>query len=144
MEFEVNDMVFLKVAPWKGVIRFQKRGKLNPTYIGPFRILERIGPVAYRLELPPELSRIHNVFHVSMLKKYVPDPSHILEVPLVELEEDLSFEVQPVAIVDQEMKQLRSKVIPMVKVLWRSDLVEEMTWETETFMRNHYPYLFEV
>ena len=139
----MNDMAFLKVAPWKGVIRFQKRGKLNPKFIGPYRIFERIGPVAYRLELSPELSRIHNVFHVSMLKKYVPNPSHILEVPPVELEEDLSFEVQPVAVVDQEMKQLRSKVIPMVKVLWRSDLVEEMTWETETFMRNHYPYLFE-
>ena len=144
MKFEVNDWVFLKVAPWKGVIRFQKRGKLNPRYIGPFRILERIGPVAYRLELPFELSRIHNVFHVSMLKKYVPDPSHILEVPPVELEKDFSFKVQPVAIVDQEMKQLRSKVIPMVKVLWRSDAIEEMTWEPESFMRNHYPYLFEV
>ena len=79
-----------------------------------------------------------------MLKKYVPDPSHILEVPPIELEEDLSFEVQPVAIVDQETNQLRSKVIPMVKVLWRSDSMEEMTWETEAFMRNHYPYLFEV
>ena len=100
--------------------------------------------MAYRLELPSELSRIHDVFHVSMLKKYVSDPSHILEVPPVELKEDLSFEVQPVAIVDQEMKQLRSKVIPMVKVLWGSDLVKEMTWKTETFMRNHYPYLFEV
>ena len=144
MEFEVNDMVFFKVAPWKGVIRFQKRGKLNPRYIGPFRILERIGPVAYRLELPPELSRIHNVFHVSMLKKYVSDPFHILEAPPVELEEDLSFEVQPVAIVDQEMNQLRCKVIPMVKVLWRSNTIEEMTWETEASMRNHYPYLFEV
>ena len=79
-----------------------------------------------------------------MLKKYVLDPSHILVAPPVELKEDLAFEVQPVAIVDQEMKQLRSKVIPMVKVLWRSDAMEEMTWETETFMRNHYPYLFEV
>ena len=77
-KFEVEDMVFLKVAPWKGVVRFQQRGKLNPRYIGPFRILERIGPVAYRLELPSELSRIHNVFHVSMLKKYISDPSHIL------------------------------------------------------------------
>ena len=142
-EFEVNDMVFLKVAPWKEVIRFQKRGKLNPRYIGPFRILERIGPVAYRLKLPPELSRIHNVYHVSMLKKYVPDPSRILEVSSVELGEDLSFEVQPVAIVDQEMKQLRSKVIPMVKVLWRNDSIEEMTWETEASMRNLYPYLFD-
>ena len=144
MEFEVNDMVFFKVAPWKGVIRFQTRGKLNPRYIGPFRILERIGLVAYRLELPPELSRIHNIFHVSMLKKYIPDLSHILEVPPVELEEDLSFKVQPVAIVDQEMKQLRSKVIPMVKVLWRSDSIEEVTWETEASKRIHYPYLFEI
>ena len=79
-----------------------------------------------------------------MLKKYVSDPSHILDVPPVEFEEDLSFEVQPVAIVDQEMKQLRSKVIPMVKVLWKSNLIEEMTWEPKAFMRNYYPYLFEV
>ena len=98
----------------------------------------------YRLELPPELSRIHNVFHVSMLKKYVPDPSHILEIPPIKLKEDLSFEVQPVAIIDQGMKQLRSKVIPMVKVLWKSDAIEEMTWETEVFMRSHYPYLFNI
>ena len=100
--------------------------------------------MAYRLELPSKLSRIHNVFHVSMLKKYVPDPSHILETPPIELEKDLSFEVQTVAIIDQEMKQLRSKVIPMIKVLWRSDAIEEMTWETEASMRNHYSYLFDV
>ena len=79
-----------------------------------------------------------------MLKKYISDPSYILEAPLIELEEDLSFEVQPVTIVDQEMKQLRSKVIPMVKVLWRSDTIEEMTWEMDASMRNHYPYLFDV
>ena len=133
LEFEVNDMVFPKVAPCNGVIRFQKREKLYPRYIDPFRILERIGPVAYRYELPLELSRIHNIFHVSMLKKYVPDPSHILEVPPIELEEDLSFGVQPVAIIEQEMKQLRSEVIPMVKVLWRSDKIEEMTWENRSF-----------
>ena len=97
-------MVFLKVAPWKGIIRFQKKGKLNLRYNGPFRILERIGQVAYRLELPPELSWIHNVFHVSMLRKYISDPSHVLEAPPIEMKKDLSFEVQPVAIVDQEMK----------------------------------------
>ena len=142
LEFEVDDLVFLKVAPWKGVIRFQKRGKLNPRYIGPFRIIERIGLVAYRLELPSELSHIHNVFHVLMLKKYVSDPSHILEAPPIELNEDLSFEVQLVDIVDQEIKELRNKVIPMVKILWRSDTVEETTWETEAFMRKHHPYLF--
>ena len=79
-----------------------------------------------------------------MLKKHIPDLSHILEVPPVEFEEDLSFEVQPVAIVEQEMKQLRSKVIPMVKVLWKSDMIEEMTWEPKSFMKDHYPYLFEV
>ncbi|EOX93847.1 Uncharacterized protein TCM_002815 [Theobroma cacao] len=98
-----------------GVIRFAKRGKLNPRYIGPFHIIERIGPVAYRLELPPELDRIHNVFHVSMLKKYVPDPSHILETPPIELHEDLKFEVQPVRILDRKDRVLRNKSIPMVK-----------------------------
>ena len=100
--------------------------------------------MAYRLELPSELSKIHNVFHVSMLKKYVSDPSHILETPPIELEEDLSFEIQPIVIIDQKMKQLRSKVIPMVKVLWISDAIEEMTWETEASMRNHYQYPFDV
>ena len=117
LEFEMHNLVFFKAAPWKGVIRFQKKGKLNPRYIGPFRIIERIGPVAYRLELPSKMNRIHNVFHVSMLRKYVLDPSHILEAPPIELNEDLSFEVQPVGIVDQEIKELRNKVFPMVKVL---------------------------
>ncbi|EOX94028.1 Uncharacterized protein TCM_003100 [Theobroma cacao] len=97
------------------VIRFAKRGKLNPRYIGSFRIIERIRPVAYRLELPPELDWIHNVFHVSMLKKYVPDPSHILEAPSIELQEDLKFKVQPVCILDRKDRVLRNKNIPMVK-----------------------------
>ncbi|EOY04000.1 Uncharacterized protein TCM_019247 [Theobroma cacao] len=127
LEFEVDDKVFLKVSPWKGVIRFAKRGKLNPRYIGPFCIIERIGPVAYRLELPPELDRIHNVFHVSMLKKYVPDPSHILETPPIELHEYLKFEVQPVRILDRKDRVLRNKSIPMVKVLWKNARMEEMT-----------------
>ena len=83
--------------------------------------------MAYRLELPSKLSQIHNVFYVSMLQKYIPNPSHVLETPPIELQEDLFFEVQPVAIVDQEMKQLRNKVIPMVKVLWRSDTIEKIT-----------------
>ena len=103
-------MVFLKVAPWKRVIQFQKRGKLNPRYIGPFRIIERIGTVIYRLELPSKLSHIHNVFHVSMLRKYVSDSSHVLEALPIELNEDLSFEVQPVSIVDQGIKELRNTI----------------------------------
>ena len=126
------------------MIRFQKRGKLNPRYIGPFRIIERIGPVAYHLELPLEISRIHNVFHVSMLRKYISDPSHVLETPPIELNKDLPFEVQPVGIVDQEIKELRNKVILMVKVLWKSDTVEKTTWKTEAFMSKHHPYLFYI
>ena len=124
------------------MIRFQKRGRLNPRYIIPFEILGRIGPVAYRLELPRDLKRIHDVFHVSMLRKYISDPSHVLEAPTVELREDLSFKIQLVGIVDQRMKELRNKVSPMVKVLWRSDKVEKMTWETEASMRSRYLYLF--
>ena len=81
LEFEVEDRVFLKLSPWKGVVRFGKRGKLNPRYIGPFEIVERIGLVAYRLDLPEEFSLVHNVFHISMLRKYIPDPSHVLEAP---------------------------------------------------------------
>ena len=81
LEFEVEDRVFLKLSHWKGVVRFGKRGKLNPHYIGPFEIVERIGSVAYRLDLSDEFSRVHNVFHISMLRKYIPDPSHVLETP---------------------------------------------------------------
>ena len=81
LEFKVEDRVFLKLSPWKGVVRFGKRGKLNPRYIGPFEIVERIGPMAYRLDLLEEFSRVYNVFHISMLRKYIPDPSHVLETP---------------------------------------------------------------
>ncbi|KAL5569900.1 hypothetical protein UlMin_026475 [Ulmus minor] len=100
LEFQVGDSVFLKVAPMKGVMLFGKKGKLSPRYIGPFEILERIGKVAYRLALPPELSLVHNVFHVSMLQKYVPDPSHVLENEPIEVYEDLTYEEQPVQILD--------------------------------------------
>ncbi|CAH9116233.1 unnamed protein product [Cuscuta epithymum] len=143
LEFEVGDEVFLRISPWKGIIRFVSRGKLNPRYIGPFEILERIGAVAYRLKLTPELEKIHDVFHVSMLKKYIRDPSHILEKPPVEIRGDLQYAVEPVKIVGQQVKKLRNKEIPMVKVLWRSDRVEEETWETEVSMREQYPFLFD-
>ncbi|KAI5339223.1 hypothetical protein L3X38_018495 [Prunus dulcis] len=142
LEFAVGDWVFLKLSPWKGVMRFGKRGKLSPRYIGPYEITERIGSVAYRLALPAELSRVHDVFHVSMLRKYMPDPSHILEHQPVELEEDLSYEEQPVQILDRKEQMLRSRSIPVVKVLWRSRTVEEATWEPEAQMRAKYPYLF--
>ncbi|KAL5583108.1 hypothetical protein UlMin_015550 [Ulmus minor] len=141
LEFQVGDSVFLKVAPFKGVIRFGKRGKLNPRYIGPYEVLERIGKAAYRLALPPNMASVHNVFHVSMLKKYVPDESHVLEQEPIELHEDLSYEEKPVQILDRKIKTLRNKEIPLVKVLWRNQKTEEATWEREEEMRTFHPEL---
>ena len=114
---EVEDRVLLKLSPWKGVVRFGKRGKLSPRYIGPFEIVERIGPVAYILDLPEELPRVHNVFHISMLRKYISDPSHVIEAPEIELRDDLSYEEKTVQILGREEKELRNKTISLVKVL---------------------------
>ena len=142
LEFEVEDRVFLKLSPWKGVVHFGKRGKLSPHYIGPFEIVERIGPVAYRFDLSEELSRVHNVFHISMLRKYISNPSHVLETPDIELRDDLSYEEQPVQILGREEKELRNKTISLVKFLWRNHLVEETTWEREDQVRSQNPHLF--
>ncbi|KAL5570666.1 hypothetical protein UlMin_027241 [Ulmus minor] len=127
-----------------GVMRFGKKGKLSPRFIGPFEILERVGKVAYKLALPPELSSVHNVFHVSMLKKYVSDPSHVLEHEPIQVNEDLTYEEKPVQILDRKDKTLRNKVIPLVKVLWRNHKIEEATWEREDDMRINYPELFQI
>ncbi|KAA0064005.1 pol protein [Cucumis melo var. makuwa] len=142
LEFEIGDKVFLKVAPMKGVLRFERRGKLSPRFVGPFEILERIGPVAYRLALPPSLSAVHDVFHVSMLRKYVPDPSHVVDYEPLEIDENLSYVEQPVEVLAREVKTLRNKQIPLVKVLWRNHREEEATWEREDDMRSCYPELF--
>ena len=142
VEFQVGDYVFLRVSPWKGVRRFGKKGKLSPRYVGPFEILEKIGQVAYRLALPPALSAVHNVFHVSALRKYIPDETHVLSYENLELDSDLSFEDQPVQILDRKDKVLRNKTIPLVKVLWRNSKVEEATWELESDMISQYPELF--
>jgi hypothetical protein len=142
LEFQVGDWVFLKLSPWKGIVRFGKRGKLSPRYIGPYEITERIGAVAYRLALPPRLSRVHDVFHVSMLRKYVADPSHVLQEQPIRLREDLTYEEKPVQILDRREQILRNKTIPLVKVLWSNHMVEEATWEPEEQMRQQYPHLF--
>jgi hypothetical protein len=144
VEFQVGDKVYLKVSPWKGILRFKKRGKLGPRYIGPYEILERIGPVAYRLALPPELSRIHDVFHASMLRRsMVREESRILDSEPATLREDLTYEAGPVRILDRREKALRTKIVPLVKVLWHHQNVEEETWEQEDEMRTQYPHLFE-
>ncbi|KAL0536582.1 hypothetical protein IC582_025533 [Cucumis melo] len=143
LEFEVGDMVFLKVAPMKGVLRFAKKGKLSPRFVGPFEILERIGPVAYRLALPPSFAAVHDVFHISMLRKYVADPTHVVDFEPLQVSENLSYEEQPVEVLAREVKKLRSREIPLVKILWQNHGVEEATWEKEEDMRAQYPELFE-
>ncbi|KAJ8750520.1 hypothetical protein K2173_015672 [Erythroxylum novogranatense] len=124
-------------------MRFGKKGKLSPRYVGPYEILERIGPLAYRLALPPELSQIHDVFHVSMLRRYRSDPSHVIQAGEVQLRDDLSYEELPVQILDTKDKVLRNKTVQLVKVLWRNHSVEEATWEPLEAMREKYPHLFD-
>ncbi|GJR46584.1 putative reverse transcriptase domain-containing protein [Tanacetum coccineum] len=142
LEFEVGDKVMLKVAPWKGVMRFGKRGKLNPRYIGPFRIIERIGPVAYRLELPQELSRVHNVFHVCNLKKCLSDDTLVIPLEEIQLDDKLNFVEEPVEIMDREVKQLKRSRIPIIKVRWNARRGPEYTWEREDQFKSKYPHLF--
>ena len=142
LEFHVGDQVFMRISPWKGVLRFVKKGKLSLCYMRPYEIVERIGKVAYMLRLPPELTKIHDVFHVSMLRKYIVDPSHVLRDQPVELKEDLTYEERPVQIVDRKDQVLRNKVIPLVKVLWMNHGREEATWECEDQMQTQYPHLF--
>ena len=142
LEFSFDDMVLLKVSPWKGVIRFEKRTKLSPRYTGPFRIIARVGPVAYRLDLPAELSSVHNVFHVSQLKKCVVDDSLVVPLEELRVDEQLNFVEQPMEIMDREVKQLRRSRIPLVKVRWNAKFGAECTWEREDEMRERYPHLF--
>ena len=113
----MGDKIFLKVAPMTGIMRFGKKGKLSPRFVGPYEIIDRVGEVAYRLALPPALSSVHNVFHVSMLRKYTPSPSHILRQEPIQLKEDLTYEERPVQILDRSEKELRNKKISLVKVL---------------------------
>ncbi|XP_024024855.1 uncharacterized protein LOC112092574 [Morus notabilis] len=142
LEFNEEDSVFLKIAPMKGVMRFGKKGKLSLRYIRPFQIVKRIGKVAYRLALLQELAAVHDVFHVSMLKKYVPDSSHVIEHEPIQIREDMTYEEQPVQILAREEKRLRNRTIPLVKILWRNQKVEEATWEREDEIRRKYPHLF--
>ncbi|XP_040939694.1 uncharacterized protein [Gossypium hirsutum] len=117
IEYSVGDFVFLKVSPWKKVLRFRRKGKLRPRFIGPYSILRQVGPITYQLELPPELERIHDVFHVSLLRCYHSNPSHVVSVEEIKVKQNLTFEEEPVQILYREVKVLKKKSIPLVKVL---------------------------
>ncbi|XP_073153707.1 uncharacterized protein [Henckelia pumila] len=147
LEFQVGEKAYVKVSQMKGVVRFIKAGKLNPRYVGLFEILEKVGMLAYRLALPPNMSRIHDVFHVSQLRKFIPDPNHVLEVePLFidgKLTEKLKYEEVPIRIVDTIDQVLRRRTIPYVKVQWSNHTEREATWELKEKIQQKYPYLFE-
>ncbi|GJV67381.1 hypothetical protein Tco_1482890 [Tanacetum coccineum] len=142
LEFQVGDRVILKVSPWKGVIRFGKRGKLNPRYIGPFKILKKVGPLAYKLELLEELSNVHSTFHISNLKKCLSDESLVIPMKELRLDDKLNFVEEPIEIMDQEVKQLKQSRIPIFKLRWNSKRGQEFTWEREDQIRAKYPHLF--
>ena len=142
LEFEFGDHIFLKVMPKRGVVRFGKRGKLSPRFIGPFEILKRVGTIAYRLTLPPSMSSVHEVFHVSMLRKYTPNLVHVVDWGQIEVDTDETFKEGPVCIMDSRDQVLRSKTMRLVRVLWRHYGVEESKWELEDTMRATYPFLF--
>ncbi|GKB21137.1 putative reverse transcriptase domain-containing protein [Tanacetum coccineum] len=140
--FKSRDKVMLKVSPWKGVIRFGKRGKLNPRYIGPFKIIAKVGTVAYRLELPERLSRVHSTFHVSKLKKCMADEPLAIPLDEIQVDDKLHFIKEPVEIMDREVKRLKQSRIPIVKVCWNYRRGPEFTWEREDQMQKKYPHLF--
>ncbi|XP_076938276.1 uncharacterized protein LOC143606377 [Bidens hawaiensis] len=142
LEFQVGDQVLLKVSPWKGIVRFGKRGKLSPRYVGPFKITERVGSVAYRLDLPSELSGIHDVFHISNLKKCLSDESLIVPIEDIRVDGKLRFVEEPVEVMDWKIQKLRRYRIKLIKVRWNSRLAPEFTWERQDQMKAKYPHLF--
>ncbi|GJR37029.1 putative reverse transcriptase domain-containing protein [Tanacetum coccineum] len=141
-QLTVGDRVMLKLSPWKGVVRFGKRGKLNPRYVGPFRVLAKVGKVAYRLELPQELSMVHHTFHVSNLKKCYADGPLVMPLEGVYVDDKLQFVEDPVEIMERETKRLKRSRIPLVKVRWNSRRGPEFTWERKDSFKQKYPQLF--
>ncbi|GJT15084.1 putative reverse transcriptase domain-containing protein [Tanacetum coccineum] len=138
----VRNKVMSKVSPWKGVIHFRKQEKLNLRYIRPFKVLAKVGPVAYRLELPQELSGVHNTFHVSNLNKCLLDASPVIPLEEIQVDDKLHFIEEPVEIMDQEIIQLKISCIPIIKVQWNSRRGPEFTLKREDQFHDKYPYLF--
>jgi hypothetical protein len=142
LQFKVGDFVYLKVSPTKGVQRFGIKGKLAPRYIGPYEIIEACGPVAYKLKLPPKMSAIHNVFHVSQLKKCVRLPTEIIAELELEIVLDLSYQEYPSKVLDCKERSTRAKSIKMYKIQWNNHSEEETTWETEEFLCSNFSIVY--
>jgi hypothetical protein len=140
--FKVGDYVYLKVSPMKGVTQFRVKGKLAPCYIGPFQIIEKCGKVAYRLKLPEQLSAVHNVFHVSQMKKCLQVPDQVVDVDGVELEPDLTYSEYPVRVLDRKNCVTRSRTIKWYKIQWDQHSEEEATWESEDYLLENFPEFF--
>jgi len=142
IEFQVVDHLFLRVNPMIGVGCALKCRKLTPRFVGPFEIVEKAGAVAYQIVLSPSLSNLHDVFHVSQLRKYVYDESHVIQVDELEVRDNLTVETWPVRIEDREVKRLRGKEIVLVKVIWVGPTSESATWESKSKMKDSYQELF--
>ncbi|WVZ58144.1 hypothetical protein U9M48_008447 [Paspalum notatum var. saurae] len=142
LSFKVDDHVYLKVSPMRGIRRFNMKGKLAPRYIGPFKIPEKKGEVGYRLELPPSLSGVHNVFHVSQLKKCLRVPEEQTPLEGLEVQEDLTYTEHPVKILDTCERNTRNKKIKMCRVQWSHHTEAEAIWEREDELKAAYPALF--
>ena len=143
LEFVVGDQVLLKVSPTKGILHFGTTGKLSPRYIGPFEIIARVGSLAYRLKLRESMRGVHNVFHVSMLRKYLRDPEHKIDLEPITVQQDLTVECHSVSILDSSERIMRRRTIKYVKVLWSNQSEREATWDLEEHMRTKFPKLFE-
>jgi hypothetical protein len=142
LRFEEGDFVYLKVSPMRGVKRFQMKGKLAPRFVGPYPIIGRVGPAAYHLKLPESMSDIHNVFHVSQLRKCLQVPENHIEAETIQIQKDLQYREKPIKILDSVVQKTRNSEVRLCKVQWSREGEEEATWESEDSLRREYPYLF--
>jgi hypothetical protein len=143
LQFQVGDFVYLRVSPTRGIQRFGVKGKLAPRYIGPFEMLEICGPVAYRLQLPSQLATIHNIFHISQLRKCVKVPTEIIDSQTIKIEPDLSYAEHPLRVLHTKERSTRRETVRMFKIQWNHHTEEEATWETESYLRQNFPDFFQ-
>jgi hypothetical protein len=143
LRFQVGDFVYLRVSPTRGIQRFGVKGKLAPRYVGPFEILEICGPVAYRLQLSPQLAAVHNIFHVSQLRRCVKVPTEIIDPQTIKIETDLTYTEYPIRVLDTKERSTRRKTIRMYKIQWNHHTEEEATWETESYLQHNFSDFFQ-